>query len=281
MKPLLIAITSLATGISQAAISFNLNFENINPAGVTWDANHISVVTQAANEWGSLFVHDYSIDVDLTFTSAGISGYLGQWAGNYAPGSAVGDNIRPWENAVHKISFNADRMDPSLSHYLWWDADTSTPGVASNHWDALTVARHEFGHLLGFSADFYVNNVKTSSEVAFWEDLIDPADVFDPGGLAVLLEDDHGHISASGDYPNDLMVSALKNGTRREISELNLQMLQLAYGYSFVGGEQTFGQGATLIPEPGNLSLGAAMLTLIASAFTRRKRASRVKTVGC
>tara|TARA_B110000438_G_scaffold115251_1_gene112903 strand:- start:2495 stop:3685 length:1191 start_codon:yes stop_codon:yes gene_type:complete len=177
VKRLLITIASLTAGLGHAEIYFDLNFENINSAGVTWNANQISVVTQAANEWGSLFAQNYTIDVDLTFTRASTSGYLGQWAGGYAPGTTNGDNIRPWENTVHEIRFNADLFDTSLSHYLWWDDDTSTDIVAGNQWDALSVARHEFGHLLGFSAGFYVD-VQTGGVSAFWEDLVDNSDLF-------------------------------------------------------------------------------------------------------
>ena len=267
---MLITLTGLTASIGHASLTFNLNFENINSAGVVWNATQKAIVTQAANEWSTLFVDTYTIDVDLTFTRDGTSGNLGEWEGFYAPGTPAGDSTRPWENTVHTISFNADLMDTSLSNYLWWDNDTSTDTVASNQWDALTVARHEIGHLLGFSAGFYADDVFTGSASSPWEDLVNGSHIFDLNGLDVLLDADHGHISSASDYSNDLMVSSLLTGTRRDISSLNLNMLELAYGYEFVSGGAA--QSIAAIPEPGHLAFIIPLGAFLVSTSRRQRK---------
>jgi hypothetical protein len=259
VKTIYITLCALSTALCNAAITFNLTFDNSNEAGLTWDSDQISVVTQAANEWGVLFNESYTIDVDITFTNATTEGYLGQWQGNYSAGTLVGDNIRPWENSDHEIRFNADLMDSELDHYLWWDDDTATDTVASNHWDALTVARHEFGHLLGFSGTFYGDNIQDVDEDLVWESLVDESHYFDPTGLNVLLLEDHAHIANSGVGAGDLMTSALTNGTRLDISTLDLQMLTLAYEL-------------TVVPEPATLSFATILLSLGLTQFSRRRR---------
>lgn len=249
---------------AQASITFNLNFVN---GTSTWDSTRQAVVTQAANEWGNLFVDHYTIDVDVTFASAGTGGFLGQWSG--ARSFFIGDDIKPWQNTTHTIRFNSDLLSTSLDNYLWWD-----PNLGDNMdqpfkaWDALTVARHEFGHLIGFTDNFYVDNINTASEIDFWANQLSGpsgAKIFDAGGLNVPLYSDDTHtldLDTGTLADNDLMNPTLANSIRLPISSLNIQMLEQAYGYD-------------LIPEPSALSLIFGGFTLGLMARRRARRNTR------
>lgn len=262
MKPFLLAAVAVAP-VAHAAITFNLNFIDNAGLGQSWDASRQSLVTQAANEWGSLFVNDYTIDVDITYSSAGTSSgaYLGRWTGSY--GYFVGDDITPWYSGMnHTVTFNVDFFTTEVGRdqYLWWD---STPLDGSDQpfygWDALSIARHEFGHLLGFTAGVYVTDKGNPGEIDPWGDLLvgSAPIVFDPTGLNVEMYDE-AHTANSGGSAGDLMNPSLVNGVRRDISTLDLQMLTTAYGYAL-----------TMVPEPSTLSLLGGLL---AFALVRRRR---------
>ena len=242
MKTLLLTSFALVP-LAPGAITFTLDF--VDAAGQAWDAVSEAVVTTAANEWGALFVGDHAITVTVTFANAGTGGYLGQWEGGKS--YFVGDNVTPWQNTTHTLRFNADLLNNPGGPDLWFDPTPATADdLVGSYWDALSVARHEFGHLLGFTGrGFYVDNAGTPFEVDHWGDLLtdSPSLTFDAGGLAVPMYSD-GHTANSGIAAADLMNPSLLNGVRREISTLDLQMLSLAYGYA-------------LIPEP---SAGAALV---------------------
>ena len=171
----------------------------------------------------------------------------------------LGADTRPWLRTSHEIRFNADLMDTGLPNYMWWD---STPATADDQpfvaWDALTVARHEIGHMLGFASGLYWDNIQSGSTAGskLWEDLITTAGssaTFDQGGLDVAMASsgDLFHVADSGDTKDDLMVPALVNGQRREISATNSDMLAMAYDY-------------VQIPEPGTsmLAFGGLLIAL-------------------
>ncbi|MFW6354863.1 MAG: PEP-CTERM sorting domain-containing protein [Verrucomicrobiota bacterium] len=261
------AAGALIPCLGHSAITFNIHFDNENEAGLAWSASQIGVVAHAATEWGQLFVDDYTVNLTATFTNAGTSGYLGQWEGVYEAAAA---SLRPWSEEVsHEIRFNADLFTPnSQGVSLWWDPTPSTADDLTNaSWDALTVARHEFGHLLGFTANFYFDDLANPGQTDPWSSLIDGSDVFDPGGLNVQMEADLAHIDDSGVGADDLMISTLVNGARREISVLDGQMLSLAYGY------HPLAAGLAAIPEPSTLPLFTGVLALC--AIRRPRRAPR------
>ena len=63
-----------------------------------------------------------------------------------------------------------------------------------------------------------------------WGDQINGSNTFDPGGLNVsMVPGDYGHVADSGITANDLMVVALANGVRRDISSVDTDMLRIAY----------------------------------------------------
>ena len=182
-----------------------------------------------------------AINITFNFTNAGSSGYLAQWAGSYYV--PQGTDLYPWTSGVtHKISFNADHF--TGTHYTWWDPTPATSDdLPSVTWDALSVARHELGHALGFTDGFYYDNFGTDDRIDKWSSHI-TGTTFDPGGLNVSMDSasNLSHLLDDEATAGDLMVPALPNGLRRDISTTDLNMLQLAYGYQ-------------LVPEPSPLVL--------------------------
>ncbi|MEE9404289.1 MAG: PEP-CTERM sorting domain-containing protein [Algisphaera sp.] len=254
---LLSTVTLVATVAVSPAMALVINPTYVNAAGETWTADRIGVFDQAIADWTALLATPAgsgAIDVTVSFASAG-NGYLGQWSGGFSAFS--GDDIRPWSNSVnHSINFNADRMTSSSANALWFDA---TPLDGSDQpfsdWDALSVARHEIGHMLGFTDGFYADDFNTPTQTDPWGSLIDGSDVFDLSGLNVAMATGNlGHVDNSASNP--LMQVAIPNGTRRDVDLVDAQQLALAYGY-------------TLVPEPTTVTV----LVLGGLALLRRRRA--------
>ena len=229
----------------------------VNGAGQTWDSDRMGVIQQSIDDWQSNILDDQTVNITFDFTEAGASGYLAVWAGYY--NVSPGTDVYPWTTGVtHTIHFNADHF--TGTHYTWWDPTPGTSGdLPSAAWDALSVARHELGHALGFAAGFFVDNAFLVGEFDKWTSHITET-TFDPSGLNVSMQalDDLSHVLNDGSTAGDLMVTALVNGTRRDISTTDLDMLQLAYGYQ-------------LVPEPSTLVMlfiGAVGVLV----FARRRR---------
>jgi hypothetical protein len=205
----------------------------IDGAGQTWTAERRGVIQQAINDWQAALPDSHTVAVTFDLAHAGTGSYLGQWEGYLS--LYPGTDVYPWTSGVeHTIHFNVDYF--SGTNYLWWDP---TPTTSSDQpfaaWDALSVARHEIGHMMGFTDDFYVNNFYQSNEYDKWGIHISGS-TFDPGGLNVSMTSasDWGHVLDGGSTANDLMVAALYNGQRHGISATDLNMLHLAYNYTVV-----------------------------------------------
>ncbi len=232
----------------------------VNSAGQTWTSDRIGVIQQSIDDWESNILDDQTVNITFDFTNAGTSGYLATWAGSYYDIPA-GTDIYPWTSGVtHTIHFNVDYFDDSSANYTWWDP---TPGTSGDQpfaaWDALSVARHELGHALGFATNFFVDNASMGGGIDKWTSHI-TGTTFDLGGLNVSMAaaDNLSHVLDDGSTAGDLMVPALVNNVRRDISTTDLDMLQLAYGYQ-------------LVPEPSTLVMlfiGAVGVLV----FARRRR---------
>ena len=196
-------------------------------AGQVWDATKMAVINQAISDWDARILNNQTIAVTFDFQNAGTGSYLGLWQGQYN-GVPVGTDVFPWTPGVqHVVNFNADMMDSSQPNYL----NFTLGSVPFNTWDALSVTRHELGHMLGFST-LYPNDVGGPNQLDKWTSHI-VGTTFDPGGLNVQMAaaNNLSHTADSGSTANDLMNPALVNGQRRTITAIDQAMLEKAYQY--------------------------------------------------
>jgi hypothetical protein len=255
----------LVWGCSAARADLMIDVTFVDTVAGSWDDTRRGVVNQAIADWqqvltgisdGAVGSTSASIHFTADFTSAGAT-YLGLMQSNYV--AFPGDNVRPWSTGVvHQLHFNADFLNGA--NRLWFDPTPSDAGTdkAFPDWDALTVARHEMGHMLGFTGIFVDDFVNTNQSP--WTSLI-VNDVFDPGGLNVAMEpDDVSHVLAN----NLLMDRSLSNAEGRiAISSLEAQMLSKAYGYTLAA-----------VPEPGSWCL--LLAAMVPAGIYWRCRRSKV-----
>jgi hypothetical protein len=198
----------------------------------TWTTVQKDVINYAIGQWEALIVDNQTINVEFDFTNAGTSSYLGQWTAA-ATGISAGTDVYPWTPGVsHTIHLNADYF--SGTNYTWFDPTPGTDGdLPFLAWDALSVAYHELGHMLGYANGFYFDDAGIT-HVDKWGSLI-TGTTFDSGGLNIEMAGigSLGHLADSGATAGDLMVPTTPNGVRREVSSTNQDMLSLAYGYTF------------------------------------------------
>ena len=197
-------------------------------AGQTWDATKRAVINQAISDWDARILNNQTIPVTFDFTNDGTGGYLGLWQGHF-DSLPFGADVFPWTTGVvHVVHFNADLMDSSRPNYLLF----TTGSVPFANWDALSITRHELGHMLGFTDGLYFDNLGNTGEVDKWTSHISGT-TFDSGGLNVQMAapDNLSHTADSGSTANDLMNPSLVNGQRRTITAIDQAMLEKAYHY--------------------------------------------------
>ena len=219
-------------------------------AGQVWDATKQAVINQAISDWEASVLDNQTINVTFDFMNAGTGGYLGLWHGS--ENLFVGTNVYPWTPGVTQVvHFNVDLMDATQQNYLLF----TTGALPFDNWDALSVARHELGHMLGFTTNFYVNDFHDISQLDRWA-AHEVGSVFDPGGLNVQMAADLSHTADTGSTANDLMNPASPNGIRRPISPIDEAMLAEAHHYQLApdpngDGTINFSDVLTLIQHYG------------------------------
>ena len=208
----------------------------VNGAGQLWTTSEETVVDEAIQSWTSRILDNQTVNVTLDFTNAGTgsSTYLGEAVTSFS--ETAGTNIYPWTPGVTQvIHINADAMTTGVGGDTLAFIDQNAT-VPSNEFDALSILRHEMGHMMGFTDQIYYNNFDTPSQVdkyASHVTISGTSAIFDASGLNIPLDSstDIVHTSPSGITAGDLMNPALPNGTRRDISQIDLNVLHLAYGY--------------------------------------------------
>ncbi len=251
---------------TQAALVLNPTFDDSGDRA--WDSETQGVVSQAINDWTSVIggvvgqggdVETVAVDFNVEFVDAGTNNFLGQWDGSFS--ASTGASIRPWSNEMsHTIRFNSSFMDESLDNQLWFDPTPGDDGSdkAFSDWDAVSVARHEIGHMLGFS-ELYRDDFNTAEETRVFPSFVDENDVFDPDGLSVkMVTGDVAHIEDQ----SFLMSTTLSNADGRVgISMTELQMLSTAYDVQ-------------VVPEPSALLVLCGVT--LGWAYRRRPRAGGI-----
>jgi MYXO-CTERM domain-containing protein len=233
------------------AVNIVPNF--VSDANGTWSATQMTVVQDALHDWGTHVTTPQTFTVNFDFVHGGIGTYLAQWHASYS-NIPNGTDIYPWTSGVsHTVDVNVDYMSGITSNQLIF----TTGAVPQEDWDGYTAILHEMGHAMGFSKNFYDDNVGWLSQSDKWTSHI-TGTTFDPGGLNVAMNGDLQHVADA----NDLMGASLLNGTRKYIGSNDLAMLQLAYGYTVDSS------ASNSLPEPGVLGVAA----VAGLAVLRRRR---------
>jgi hypothetical protein len=230
-RPLFILLAfSVWAGWAATARAITITPIYVDGGGFTWDATRRGVIQQAINDWQAVLPDNRAITVTFDFTNTSTND-LGKWQGSYALTS--GTDVYPWTTGVtHTIHFNVYHF--TGDNYTWWDPTPAADGdLPFAGWDALSVARHEIGHMLGFVNAFYYDNYNSPTAFDKWGTHISGT-TFDPGGLNVSLasSSDLSHVNDGGATAGDLMVPILPNSIRRPISATDLNVMHLAYGYT-------------------------------------------------
>lgn len=257
---LLSAVLLLALPPAASALVFDISFTDEDGGNnQTWDSTWQNVVSDAANDWTHWLQTDNTVSFDATFDTLGTDGPLA--TANFSGGFAAGENLRPWSDGFSlSIEFNSDYMDSNLDNYLSFD-NPGTP--TANVWDALTVARHEVGHLLGFAPGVYLNNFSEPEETDPWMDLIDTdTHTFDTGGLDVAMYAGAYEHTDIADEPL-LMNRGLTPETVYDVDLLHAEMIGTAWSEDW-----------TVIPEPSTYALAFGTLAM-GWVWLRRRRAAR------
>ncbi len=234
----LLACVSSAPAVLDIVVTFDDN---------TWVWNDVqkAVVNQAVTDWEDAF-NAYQIDgtvsFGIDFRNTGAAAVTYGWDVGWAY-LGTGFSSRPWLNTGHYMG-----IQPNV---MWWDPTPAIDGDGIYGYDALTLIRHELGHMLGSQPGLYFDNIYTGNQTDVWESQI-VGNTFDPGGLNVTMSyGDHGHTSGG------LMNPILNAGYRLDVDQ-TMDMFVVAYGLQ-------------PIPEPMTMTL---LVIGSVAILTKRRRSA-------
>lgn len=185
-----------------------------------WTEQEKAVVRQAIADYEHAILEDVTIKVEFKFFRGKAEGQAMWYTAGTPPD---GTKVRPWTKQLrHGVIIHV-----SIRKRLWFDPTPETDGdVPSGAYDALTLYRHELGHLMGHRDAYCIDNWATREWSDPWKARIDKHGVFDPDGLKVpMYPGSFGHTRKRG-----LMFPVMMPGKRWDIDE-TVAMLKLAYGY--------------------------------------------------
>jgi len=229
----------VCVSVASGQLQINVTLDD-NPQ--VWSDVQKAVVNQAIQDWEDAFnAYDVTGTVEystqLINAGGGTLAQTSNWIWGATP--PTGTDTRPWNGWVgHWMS---------VSPNLWWDPTPDTDDDVVGE-DALTVIRHELGHVLGVWPGIYFDDYGTATHTDLWESQIQN-NVFDPGGQNVPMMPDHGHVNQWGP-----LLHPYYSGGRIGVGE-TMEMFALAYDLQ-------------PIPEPASASL----LLVGALAVLRRRR---------
>ncbi len=230
----LLACVSNASAVLDIIATFDDNPQ-------VWSAVQKAVVNQAIQDWENAF-NAYDIDGTVYYSTQLIEGggslaQTSNWIWGATP--ALGASTRPWEGVGHWM-----RVNPSL----WWDPTPGNDNDGIYGEDALTIVRHELGHVLGVWPGIWFDNYGVAGHTDLWSSNISGG-VFDPGGINMPMAGDQGHTAVYG----DLMYYGYTGG--RTDVDATMEMFAVAFDLQ-------------PIPEPMTMTLLAAG----SLALLRRRR---------
>ena len=197
----------------------------VDAHGAEWTDARRAVVYQAIADYEAAIGDDGAIAVEIQF------GEMDQAAMWYTHGEpATGRTVRPWSRGLrHVIVINA-----GLADALWYDPTPDTDDdVPPDRYDALTLIRHEMGHMMGHRDGYGIEGWGTRRYRDLWMALIDEQGVFDAEGLNVpMASGNWGHWAVEG-----LMNQRMLPGRRYRVDR-TVQMLSAAYGYELAPAPQ-------------------------------------------
>jgi hypothetical protein len=226
-----LVVVLLASGACRASsLTITPNFTNGTD-------DQKKIFNQAIQDWLKCLMapkdKDVKLSLDVTFADLG--------AGTAASTSTLRADANGLpKSAKIQVSTNADMF-------------YGTGAVPKDQYDALTAIRHELGHALGFNA------LPAPDNYDKWTARIkDDQFKMDDGTFVTLAGKDAAGQSHLPDSVNDLMSTSLGTDTRRDVSNLDLRMLSVAFGYE-------------VCPEPSSLVL-AGVSALCLAGYARRRR---------
>ncbi|GJE61182.1 calcium-binding protein [Methylobacterium trifolii] len=204
--------------------TFSVSWADASAAG-TYAQRILQTVQSAANAWASYLQGYGTIEISLSIQSLD-AGTIATGGTNF---NGTGGSLTPNPISEIRTGTDPDGAEPDIAieigsdYYsrLFYDP-TGTQAVPAGQIDARTVFEHEIAHGLGFlylDRTAYAAAVQTIDGSSFFTG---PNATIANSGAPVPLASGLGHVSIG----DDLMNPAVASGTRKEIGQVDLGILQ-------------------------------------------------------